>query len=350
MPVNYSSYRAVDPAYTGFLATTKPTQNYIGRALTPRISVNSPDYAGKVWVDTHVGAMGTPQSLVVTPGAPLPRMTTQDPSTVSYSCDIYGLASSGLPKVRAARSQVPVDLVQREQAILMDALLIAEEVRYAALYGTSGNWTTTVACGSMTGGTQWSSATATPLTDLHDYLVTYLAAAHGNAATDIIIPYPVAAAMGKTSELRGALPLVVSTQSLAVQAGRPMNVQAVAAVIAQEFGLRVHIGSARYNTANLGQSHTETWVWGEAVWLGTLMGNAMQDGANVRTVATAALGIDEISALADAGLAELGSPMSAGVDELSPSAGNAWIPYVQHAADEIVVSANLGATITNCLA
>lgn len=352
MPVAYSSFRAVDPVISGFLATTKPNQTLIGRSLTPRLRIDSPSYIGKLFKETHQGAMGTPQSLKFAAGAPLPRMTTVDPGTVSYECELYGLASErGIAKVGAARSQYPVDLVQREAAILAGNLAIAEEVRYATLYGTSGNWTTTSACGSLAGGTQWSSLTATPLTDLHEYIGnSYVPAAHGAMPTDIIIPYPVAVAMGKTAELRGALPLVTSTQSVAVTAGRPLSVQAVAALVAQEFGVRVHIGSARYNTANLNQSHTETWIWGETVWIGTLGGDAAADGANVRVGLTAALGLDEISGLAGVGLAELGSALSGGVVEGNPLVGDAWFPYVQHSSDELIVSADLGATITNCLA
>ena len=151
------------------------------------------------------------------------------------------------------------------------------------------------------------------------------------------------------SEVRGAALLVASTQSAASSIGRPLSVEGVVSLLASEFGLRVHIGSARYNSANLGQSHTEAYVWTDTIWLGVLQSNAVQVGANVQTVKTAALGIDEMSAIAEAGLASLDSPMSGGVDELSPSMGNAWIPYVQHAADEIVVSADLGATLTDCV-
>jgi hypothetical protein len=45
----------------------------------------------------------------------------------------------------------------------------------------------------------------------------------------------------------------------------------------------------------------------------------------------------------------MGGIMSAGVDELMPSQGDVYIPYVQHAADELVISADLGATLTDCL-
>jgi hypothetical protein len=349
MPVSYTSYRAVDSEFSGFLATTKPKQDYVGRVMTPRIRVNSPDFAGKIWVDTHVSAMGTPQSLVVAPGAPLPKMTTADPSTVSYETVCYGLASNGIPKRGAARSKLPVDLVQREMSILQDALLIAEEVRYATLYQTSGNWTTTAACNSLGGAAKWSSRTATPFSDLHEFLETYHAAAHGYFATDICIPWHVAQAMCRTSEVRGAMVLVSSTETGVGQVSPVLTMDALRARLLSELGLRAHFPATRYNTANLGQAHAEGYVWTDTVWLGRLDADAVQDGANIRTVATAALGVDEVSTLISAGLGDMGGIMSAGVDELMPSQGDVYIPYVQHAADELVISADLGATLTDCL-
>ncbi len=37
MPLSYSSYRLVDPVFTGFMASTSPNQSFVGRKLTPRI-------------------------------------------------------------------------------------------------------------------------------------------------------------------------------------------------------------------------------------------------------------------------------------------------------------------------
>lgn len=345
MPLSYSSYRLVDPVWTGFMATTAPNQSFVGRKLTPRIAVNNPDYIGKVFVDTHVTMMGTPQSLVVAPGSPLPTMTTADPGSVTYTCVPYGLASTGIPKLSAARSQLPVDLVQRELRALQSALAIAEEIRYATLYQTAGNWTTTIACGSMKTAIKWDAAGAQPITDLRYYLDTYRQAAHGNDATDIIIPYSVAVAMGGSAEIRGVYYLSAAG---GVAASPSMGVNDVAAVVANALGLRVHIGKGRKNTANFGQTHSESEIWTETVWIGTLMADAAQSGSSIRSVNTAAIGVDENSALMGAGLGDLGY-FSAGVDEIAPSQGNSWVPYVQHSCTELVVSANLGATITDCL-
>lgn len=345
MPVSYSSYRPVDPVYTGFMATTKAAQSFVGRMLTPRISVNNPDFIGKVFVDTHTTGMGTPQSLVVTPGAPLPTITTADPATVTYTCVPYGLASNGIPKLSAARSQLPVDLVQREMRILRDTLAIAEEIRYATLYQTTGNWTTTAACNSLQTGTKWNAAGAQPIADLRAYIDMVRQAAHGNDPTDIIIPYSVAVAMGSSAELRG---VYFGTAAGLAAASRSMGVADVVAAISTALGLRVHIGKGRKNTANFGQSHTEAEIWADTVWVGCLAADAAVQGSSVRTMATAALAVDEVSPIAGAGLGDLGY-LSAGIDEISPSRGNVWVPYVQHSCAELVVSADLGATITDCI-
>jgi len=350
MPVNFGSYRAVDPVYTGFLATLAPDPVLIGRSLTPSITVSNADYIGKVWLDTHTSFMGSPQSLVARPGAPLPTMSSKDPSTVSYECVPYGVASDGIPKLNAARSQLPEDLVQRELRALRNALLIAEEIRYATLYQTTGNWTTTADCNTLAGATKWSSPASTPLVDLHGFIETYMAAAHGAAPTDLILPYAVARAIGATADARGFYVQNLSGgQTAATAAGRPLSVERVVELIAGEFGLRVHVGRARKNTANLGQTHAESYVWTDTVFLGTLMADASVTGASINTVQTAALCINESSILGASGLAGLGSGFSAGVDEVSPSQGDKWVPYVQHCADELRLAADLGATIKDCL-
>jgi hypothetical protein len=328
------------------MATTAPNQNLIGRKITPRISVDNPSYIGKIFVDTHVSKMGTPQSLVVAPGSPLPTMSTADPSSVTYTAVTYGLASNGIPKLSAARSQLPEDLVQRELRILGAALGIAEEIRYATLYQTAGNWTTTSTCANLKTTIKWDAAGAQPITDLRYYLDTVRQAAHGNEPTDIIIPYSVAVAIGGSAEVRGVYYL--STAG-GVAASPSMGVNDVVNVLSNALGLRVHIGRGRKNTANLGQAHSESEIWTDNVWLGSLMGDAAASGSSIRSVNTAALAVDESSALGGVGLGDLGY-FSAGVDEIAPSQGNAWVPYVQHSCTELVVSANLGATITDCLA
>lgn len=343
MPVSYSSYRPVDPVYTGFLATTAPVQSFVGRIATPRISVDNPAFIGKVFVDTHTTGMGTPQSLVVTPGAPLPTLTTADPGTVTYTCVPYGLKSNGIPKLSAARSQLPVDLVQRELRILRDSLAIAEEIRYATLYQTTGNFTTTAACNALNTGTKWNAAGAQPLADLRYYLDTVRQAAHGNDPNAIILPHSVAVAMGNSAEIRG---VYFGTIAGGAAASMSMGVNDVVSVLERNLGLKVYIGKGRKQTANFGQSHTEAEIWTDTVWVGCLAADAVADGASVRTMATATLAVDEQSIMG--GLGDLGY-FSAGIDEISPSQGNVWVPYVQHSAAELVVSADLGATITDCL-
>lgn len=350
MPISYASYRAVDPVFTGFMATLAPDPVLIGRALTPRIAVDNPAYVGKIWLDTHQSFMGTPQALEVRPGAPLPTMASKDPSTVSYECVPYGIASEGIPKRSAARSQLPEDLVQRDIRMLRNALLIAEEIRYATLYQTSGNWTTTSACNALPGGAKWSAPTSTPLVDLHSLIGTYMEASHGAVPTDLILPYAVARAIGSTADARGFYVANASgTETSAVTAGVPLGVDKVVALLAAEFGLRVHVGRGRKGTNNLGQSHAESYIWTDTVWLGTLLSDAAVDGASIRTVQTAALGIDERSAIGEQGLSGLDTSFSAGVDEVAPSQGDKWVPYVQHCADELRMAADLGATITDCL-
>lgn len=343
MPISFSTYRPVDPVYTGFLATTAPKQSFVGRIATPRIAVENPAFIGQVFVDTHVTGMGTPQSLVVTPGAPLPTMTTADPATVTYTCAPYGLKSSGIPKLSAARSQLPVDLVQRELRILRDSLAVAEEIRYATLYQTAGNFTTTAACTALNAGLKWNAAGAQPLSDLRYYIDEVRKAAHGNDPNAIILPYSVAVAMGNSAEIRG---VYFGTVAGGAAASMSMGVNDVVAVLQNSLGLKVHIGKGRKNTANFGQSHTEAEIWTDTVWVGCLAADAVADGASVRTLATATLAVDEMSIMG--GLGDLGY-MSAGIDEISPSMGNVWVPYVQHSTAELVVSAALGATITDCL-
>lgn len=346
MPTNYSTLRAVNPLYTGFMATTAPNQAFVGRAATPRISVDCPAYIGQIFVDTHATFMGTPQSLVATPGAPLTKISTANPSLATYACVPYGVASNGITKLGAARSQLPEDLVQREFRALRAALDIAEEVRYAALYQTVANFTTTSLCTALPGGVQWSSVAATPLADLRSYINTIRKAGHGNMPNTIIIPYETMLAVGRSAELRG---YAYFTGAGAVAANMSMGVDAVQGILARELGVNIVVPKGRNNTENFGQAHAEAEIWTDTVWVGCLMADSVAAGGTIRTVNTAVLGIDEISSIAEVGLGGVGN-YGAGVDELAPSQGNAWIPYVQHSCVEKVISADLGGTITDCLA
>lgn len=346
MPLNYSAYRSVSPVHTGFMATTAPVQTFIGRLATPRITVNNPDYIGQIWVDSHVGFMGGPGNTVIPSMGPIPAIQTGDPTSTTYTAIAYGVKSVGISKKGAARSQFPEDLVQREFRALRAFLEAAEEVRYAALYQTTANFTTTSTCANLITGIQWGSIGAQPVADLRDYINTVRKAAHGNPINAMILPYDVAVGIGRSAEIRGVYYL--STAG-GVGASMSMGVAGVVETLERELGIKVWLAGGRYNTANLNGTHTEAEIWTDTVWLGSLMADAGLDGINVRTVASAVIAIDEDSALFGAGLGGIGH-LSAGVDEVAPSMGDLWVPYVQYSAAEKVISANLGATITNCLA
>jgi len=352
MPVNYASTHPVNPILTGVVSTTRPNYPLIGRDLLPRISVVNPSYSGVIQVDTHTGFMGGPQGVERAPGAAMATMHTKDPSTVSYACKVYSLASDPIPTQVLARSQNPEDLLSREAVAIQAALALAEESRIATLLQTTGNWTATVACTAIAsgGGAKWSDmAAGRPLGDISLTLEVFAEQSHGGDATDIVIDRTIASNLRKHPELRG---LYILTSG-AGQIDKPLTADQLKAVFLDTFGVRLHIGKARWNTANLGQTHTEANIWTDTMWVGSLDNPAMvQAGNDIRASRIAAIGIDETSTQppsANGAISNLIVPMIAGTEEISKTMGDGIKVWAEQTCCENVLAANLGYTVTDCV-
>lgn len=352
MPVNYANLQPVSPYLTGVMCTTRPklADQLIGRALLPRVQVEAVNSTGTIFVDTAASFLGSPQGLERAPGAPMASSTSADPTSVTYSCKIYSKSSHPIPQEIIKRSQLPEDLGVREAEKVQNDIALAEENRIATLLFTAGNWTGTSALTAVTNGStaKFSNAAAgKPMNDIPRAIEMFRLQAFGTDPTDIVIGRQVAEDLKVHPEVRG-LYLVTSG---AGAIGLPANDEALKAIFMNVFGVRLWIGKARGNTAADGQAASYGYIWTDSMWIGCLQ-PVSAAGSAVYGSHTAALGIDEMTAIVETGNAAIsnlsGIPMIAGFDVLSPTQGNAIVVYGQQQCTEKVLSADLGFLVTDC--
>jgi hypothetical protein len=351
--IDFSKLHPVSPVLTGLVSTTRPkiADMLIGRSLLPRVQVENKWYTGTIFVDTHIGFMGDPQGLERAPGAPMATSGTGDPTTVTYTTKLYSLASNPIPLENIERSQLPENLGDREALAVQNKLAIAEEIRIATLIFTAANWTSTVACTAITNGStaKFSNAAAgKPLNDIARAIEMFSIQAHGALPTDIVVGRQVALDLAVHPEIRG-LYLVTSG---AGGVSRPVNEAALKELFLDTFGVKLHVGKLRYNTAALGQAASDAYAWTDSMWIGCLSDpNARTNGPLVYSDQTAAVGIDEISNFAPQGAAAISNlvvPMIAGLEYQPATLGNSVKAWAQQACCEKVLAADLGFVVTDC--
>lgn len=351
MPVAFSTLYPVSPILSGVVSTTRPPLELIGREVLPRISVANPAYVGTIFVDTHTSFMGTSQGLERAPGGPMAKMSTTDPTTVSYACKVYSLASEPIPTQQLARSQFPEDLLSREAIAVQSAMALAEEIRVKTLFQTTANWTTTVACASIAAGSgvKFSDPTGKAMEDITKVLETFSDAAHGASATHAIIDRTTCAHLRAHPNMRG----LYFTTSGGGAVDRVLKDADLKAIFMDVWGLTLHIGKARYNSAALGQAHSEAAVWADTMWIGCLGNpNAVTAGTDVRASRVAAIGIDEVStqpASANGSMSNFTSPMIAGTEDVAKTLGDGVKVWCEQVCTEVKLAANLGLTVTDCV-
>lgn len=352
MPVNPANFQPVSPYLTGFLCTSRPklADKVISRDVLPRVQVEGTNSTGTIFVDTAASFLGSAQSILRAPGAPMASGTSADPTSVTYSCNIYSFASKPIPQELINRSQLPENLGEREAEFVQDKIVIEEEKRVATLLFTAANWTSTVALTAVTGGSgaKFSSAAAgKPFNDIEKAIEMFRIQSKGIDPTDIVIGRVVASDLKVHPEIRGLY--VITSGAGAI--GMPVSDDALKALFLNVFNVRLHIGKLVANTAAPGQAASYGDVWTDSMWIGCLE-PASAGGSSVYGSNTAALGIDEVTAIVATGNAALsnmtGIPMLAGFDILSPTQGNAVVVYGQSQCTEKLLNADLGFVVTDC--
>lgn len=352
MPVNPANFQPVSPFLTGAMCTSRPkiAAQLISREVLPRVQVESTSSTGTIFVDTASSFLGSAQGIERAPGAPMASGTSADPTNVTYACKIYSFASKPIPQELINRSQLPEDLGIREAEYVQNKIAIEEEKRVATLLFTAGNWTSTVALSAVTNGSgsKFSSAAAgKPFNDIEKAIEMFRIQSNGIDPTDIVIGRLVASDLKVHPEIRGLY--VITSGAGAI--GMPVSDDQLKAMFLNVFNVRLHIGKLRHNTAAPGQAASYADAWTDSMWIGCLE-PASAGGSSVYGSNTAALGIDEMSAIVATGNAStsnmVGIPMVVGYDVLSPTQGNSIVVYGQSSCCEKLLNADLGFVVTDC--
>jgi hypothetical protein len=319
------------------------TQNTI--RVAPR------DHQGTIFVAPSASMLGTPQALETALGADYPQRAMGAPTTVTYRCVERKLASEVLPQRLLERSQMPTAVEEFEAGSIARSLALAVEADVLTTLSTTANWTGTSALTALAGGggVQWSStATAAPMSDLRAAIEAFRGQAFGLRPDTVVMSRAVAAAVARSAEARG---IAVVTQGAAPIARAVASDELLVALFRADLGLDLIIADARRQTSADGLTHTSADLLTDTVWLGSLGRGAVAAGSDVLASPSAMLLIVE-DPLSGIGVDTDGLvlPMSIRSTETIPPTARGVIISGEVYTDAVVCMAELGYTITDCLA
>lgn len=326
----------------------------IGRKLLPRVRVSGKAANGTVFVENSGSFLGLSQGaglgLRRPANAAFPTMQTADPTTVTYACEEFALASPLIPDTHMRRSQFPDDLPQREAEAVGRNLALQEEQRISQLFFATANWPDAALAAVSGAGAQWNNHnTATPLTDLEILRQSLYEQYMGVMPDTVIIGAAPAWNLVRCAQFRGVF---FVTSGAASNVNAVINEEAAKQIIRDQIGIpNVYFGKARVRTSNPAQTLTAGYLWGTSVWIGCLDGaNPVGlDGGSVRTRPVAALGIDEETVVSDALpqlVSGMAAPLVAGQTYQQPPAAPGVVVWARHSTDEIVLDTNGGLLTT----
>lgn len=141
-------------------------------------------------------------------------------------------------------------------AIPRTQVLVNREAEWAALFGTSGNWTASAAA-----ATAWDQSGATPLTDIQN--LRRDVAKSGVRPDTLILSAPVA------YQLESLLGYTMSSTSPVAVTQDIVTDEQLVATMKAKFGFdNVFIGNAKTETSTVPNVSVSEWVWGDTVWVG----------------------------------------------------------------------------------
>lgn len=300
---------------------------------------------GTVFVQDSADWMGGPETDHTAIGGDYPMMEARAKSTVTYALEEYKRAAF-VADAHERFSQVPGSLVSENAAMVGRYLALQFERRCASLFFSTGNWPDAALVDIGGGGVQWSTpSTAKCDSDIDAAKVTARETAYGLEPDTIIIGQQALDAYRRCVQAQG----IAVVTSGAAQGNILTESQAVDR-IASLHGLRVIVGSARYNSAAPGLAASGAYIWGKSFWIGCLGGGAgAATGSGVVVTPRAAL------LLADT----MGSPLNLGGVTLPmvadqtlqlPPKAKGTVVSAECYTDEIVTDANLGYLVTAVVA
>lgn len=338
-----NSVNVVSPLLSGAAIGAAQQLRLVASGM-PQARVPATSYHGQVFIESSASFMGSPTNLKTSLTADYPRTQAGDPTTVSFTCEEYKLASAVIPDKLMERSQFPADLLSREAAAIGRKLALDMESRLATLFFSTGNWPDAALVALGGGGIQWSNyTTAKPDLDIDVAMVAAREGAYGRNPDTIILGQQVIDAYRRCLQAQG----VAVVGSGAARADLLTEADAIGR-IQSLFGLRVLVGSARSNTSAPGLTPSGAYLWGKSFWIGCLqdadVGVAGSD-VMVRPVGALLIVEDRVGA---AGISMDGLTLPIAVSEhiSEPPQAKGRLVAGECYTDEIVCDANLGYLVT----
>ena len=328
----------------------------LGGLVFPRLVRNTVrvaprDHQGTIFVAPAASMLGSPAVLETALAADYPQRSLGAPSTVTYRTVEMKLASDLLPDRLLERSQMPTSIKEFEAASIARSLALAVEAKVLTSFSTTGNWTGTAALTALSGGAgvQWSTtATAAPMSDLRAAIEVFRAQAFGLRPDTVIMSRAVAAAVARSAEARG---FAIVTSGAAPIARPVASDEYLIAAFAGDLGLNLIIADARRQTSADGLTHTSADLLTDTVWLGCLGSGVTAAGSDVLARPAAFLLVVE-DPLAGLGVTSDGLVLPMSISEMPSANLSARGVYIKGEVytDEVALMAQLGYTITDCLA
>jgi hypothetical protein len=220
--------------------------------------------AGKIIVANTDEFMGSPEGSETALDSDYPMMEGKTDTTVSYSLKEHKRARLVLDR-HEKWNQGKGPLKSAAAAQVGRFLGLKMESNLATVLFTTGNWTNAAVADLGGGGVQWSTySTAVCDLDLDIMLQRHREKANCEA-TDIVMGQQVFDAYRRCLSTQG-LRVVTSGAGQAEM----LTAEEAKSRIEARHNVRLHVGSARHNTAAPGLTKVGAYIWGKSVWVGNL--------------------------------------------------------------------------------
>ena len=332
MASSYSNLHPVDEVLSSLLIENYGSnKDLIADKIFETVKVT--DRTGTILLEEGRNFLGAGAGIDVqrAPGSSRAQISTFDRSSTTFACKIYA-AQHGIAVEDILDSQYPGSEEERAARMVGNVLALKREKRAADLIFDATAFSTGSAAATF--GAKVDAAGADPLTGLHKLKDTVKGNSSGVNPDSLVIGYEVFRALARNEEIRG----YVGDSTKGVASGRMiLQDEAVLSVLRDILGIpNIHIGAARQDTAVAGATAAESYIWGEAIFMGCLRGAdaVTQKSGNVKAMPVAALSL------------EFAAPMSGQYESLDRT-----VKYVYGEEVNVFkkIDSNLGFVVTDCL-
>lgn len=290
----YSVIHPVDQILTSLVQEAIPSDNQlIANQVFENIKI--PERSGTLLLENTRNFMGAPElDIRRAPGSSRVSLTEFDRTSMTFKAENYGLEES-IAMEDIIDSQYPGSEEQRAAKKVRRAVMLKKEQRAADLLFDNTVFTNTNTCTALMGG-KLDAAGTDALTGLDLLKDQIFQNAHGINPDTIILGRGSARALARNPEFRSYLTVGATPSGIAGGGQLVLNDEAVAAIIRDVLGIpHVYIGAARRETANPGQTSSESQIWNDStIFCGIMKGSdsVVQKSGGVKAMPVAALNFD----------------------------------------------------------